>query len=306
MILSAGLSPAWQQILVLEQLCPGEVNRAREVQWCASGKVLNAARAVHQLGGPVEALTLVGGSPGQAIQRDWERLGLAARWVKAQTPSRVCTTVVDLGTHLATELVPNVAAVTEAERAAFHAAYAEEAAQAGVAILIGSLPAGTQTDFYLNLLQETRGKAILDARGPELLEALAEKPFLVKPNRQELEKTLARPLSGEKELLNAMDLLNQQGAQWVVVTDAAKPIYACGLQKRYRLLAPSQEVLNPIGCGDCMAGAIAWAIDRGLEPLEALRWGVAAAADKVRRLLPGQLDPEQVRSLVPRVEVTRL
>jgi tagatose 6-phosphate kinase len=306
MILAAGLTPAWQQILVVDQVCLGEVNRAREVHWCASGKVVNAARAVHRLGGPVQALTLVGGSPGQAIQRDCNRLGLAARWIAAETPTRVCTTLIELRAHLATELVPNAAAATESERIAFRAAYVEEAAEAGVVILIGSLPAGTPEDYYRELLRHTPGKAILDARGPELLAALTEKPFLVKPNRQELERTLDRPLRNEAELLTAMQELNERGAQWVVITDGPKPVYACSLDERYRLLGPVRDVLNPIGCGDCMAGAIAWAIDHGLEPVEALRWGVAAAADKVQRLLPGQLDLDQVRSLVPRVEVARL
>jgi len=40
-ILVAGLTPAWQQILRFDDFRPGEVNRASEVQWCCSGKVLN-------------------------------------------------------------------------------------------------------------------------------------------------------------------------------------------------------------------------------------------------------------------------
>ena len=57
-ILAAGLTPAWQQVLVFDAFTPGAVNRAREVHWCASGKVLNAARALHHLGGPARALTV--------------------------------------------------------------------------------------------------------------------------------------------------------------------------------------------------------------------------------------------------------
>ena len=49
MILAAGLSPAWQQIMTLAELRIGEVNRARDVQWCASGKVLNVGLALHRL-----------------------------------------------------------------------------------------------------------------------------------------------------------------------------------------------------------------------------------------------------------------
>jgi len=107
MILAAGLTPAWQQVLVFDTFTPGEVNRAREVHWCASGKVLNVARALDSLGGPCKALTLVGGTPGQEIRRDFEQLGIAARWVEASRPTRVCTTILDTGRQAAaTELVP--------------------------------------------------------------------------------------------------------------------------------------------------------------------------------------------------------
>ena len=56
MILTAGLTPAWQHVLVFDAFTPGAVNRAREVHWCASGKVLNAARGLHHLGGPAERI----------------------------------------------------------------------------------------------------------------------------------------------------------------------------------------------------------------------------------------------------------
>jgi len=77
MILTAGLTPAWQQVLLFDSFTPGEVNRARQVHWCASGKVLNAARALHSLGGPSKALAPVGGTPGQESRRDFART-----WVK--------------------------------------------------------------------------------------------------------------------------------------------------------------------------------------------------------------------------------
>ena len=61
MILSAGLTPAWQQILVFDSFRYGEVNRAAQVVWCSSGKVFNAGIAAHLLGGPSLTLATVGG-----------------------------------------------------------------------------------------------------------------------------------------------------------------------------------------------------------------------------------------------------
>lgn len=306
MILAAGLSPAWQQVLVFDTFTPGQVNRARESYWCASGKVLNAARALHHLGAPARALTVVGGTLGEAVRRDFARLGIAARWVEGTVPTRVCTTILDRARRTATELVPGAAEISPAERDAFQAAYEEEARQAAVVILIGSLPAGTPAGFYRDLQARTPGKAVIDARGPELLEALACKPLLVKPNREELGRTLGRELGNDEDLFEALREVNRRGAEWVLVTDGARPAYLSGHGELYRLQAPVREVVNPIGCGDCMAGAIARALFEGREPLEAVRYGLAAAADKVTRVLPALLDRERVEEAVRSVEVTRL
>lgn len=306
MILSAGLTPAWQQVLLFDSFTPGEVNRARAVHQCASGKVLNAARALHHLGAPARALTVVGGTAGEQIQRDFVQLGIAARWVESATPTRVCTTILDAARHNATELVPNAGELRDAERDAFLAAYTEEAARASLAILIGSLPAGTPSALYRALLERTPGKAILDARGPELLEALAARPFLVKPNRDELRRTLGRDLQCDTELLDVMRELNDRGAEWVVITGGTAPVHASNHGHFYRFLPLQRTVVNPIGCGDCMAAGIAWAIFQGRDPVDAIRRGMAAAADKLTRPLPGLVDRTSVEALAQDIQVTQM
>ncbi|MCL4195358.1 MAG: hypothetical protein KJZ87_26705, partial [Thermoguttaceae bacterium] len=85
MILSAGLTPAWQQILVFDAFRYGEVNRAREAHWCASGKVFNAGIAAHHLGGASLTLALVGGPPLREVTRDFDELGVPHRWIETQT-----------------------------------------------------------------------------------------------------------------------------------------------------------------------------------------------------------------------------
>jgi 1-phosphofructokinase family hexose kinase len=305
MILAAGLSPAWQQVLVFDAFTPGAVNRARQVHWCASGKVLNAARALRLLGADARALTLAGGTVGGALRRDVERSGIAARWVEMAAPTRVCTTILDTASRTATELVPEAPPIMPDELAEFRSAYREEAARAAVVVLIGSLPAGTPGDWYRDLIGLTPGRVVVDARGPELLEAAAARPFLVKPNRDELRRTLGRELHGEGDLHDAMRELNRRGAAWVVVTAGGEPVHATTLEQCYRFVPPPVAVVNPIGCGDCMAAAIAHALHEGREPVDAIRRGVAVAADKVGRTLPGEVDPAAVEELERRVAMQR-
>ncbi|HZV06568.1 MAG TPA: hexose kinase [Gemmataceae bacterium] len=306
MILTAGLTPALQQILLFDALTLGEVNRARQVHWGASGKVLNAARALHHLGAECKTLTLVGGRTGESIRNHIAELGIPARWIEGNTPTRICTTLLDRSRRQATELVPNAAEATADELDRFRAAYAEEAATAAVVILIGSLPVGTPTGYYRDLLTHTPGKAILDARGPELLEALSARPFLVKPNRGELQQTLGRELLTDAELFDALREINERGAEWVVVTDGGKAVYARSRQHLYRLQPPPAEVVNPIGCGDCMAAGIAQGLLMGEEPIDAIRRGLAVAANKLGQLLPGFVQREQVEALLPSVQAVRV
>jgi tagatose 6-phosphate kinase len=129
-IVAAGLSPAWQQIMRFDRFRAGEVNRARDVHWCASGKVLNVAVALAHLGAACETIALVGGPPREQIAREFAALGIRARWVEAHWSTRVCTTILDLETGRATELVENAGPVTAAELDEFRTAYAQSAAAA--------------------------------------------------------------------------------------------------------------------------------------------------------------------------------
>lgn len=306
MILSAGLTPAWQHILVFDAFRPGRVNRAVESFWCASGKVFNAAIAVHRLGGESLALAVVGGLPGEQIAEDLDDLGVPHRLIESGAATRVCTTILDRTGRTMTELVANGAPLTAEEHDAMAAAYAEEAARAEMVVLIGSLPGGTPPSYYRRLLGQTPCPVVLDFRGPGLLGVLDLEPLVVKPNREELAQTVGRPLATEGELFEAMRQLNHGGARWVVVTDGDQPVRVTSRREAYRVDPPAvagDEVVNPIGCGDALAAGMARAIGQGREVVEAVRLGVAAAVDNLGQVLPCRLNPEAIDRLVRQVRV---
>ncbi|NUQ63223.1 MAG: bifunctional hydroxymethylpyrimidine kinase/phosphomethylpyrimidine kinase [Pirellulales bacterium] len=295
MILTAGLTPAWQQVLVFDTFHLGEVNRAQEARWCASGKVCNAGVAAHLLGGPSLTLAAAGGYPLVEMNRDFDRLGVPRRWVRTQAATRVCTTVLDRATGTITELVENGRPLMPSELEEFRAAYAQEAAKAEFALIMGSLPSGVPETFYRDLVERTRSPVALDFRGRGLLSVLDLKPFVVKPNRDELALTIGRPLDSDAELFAAMQSLNRGGAQWVVITHGSEPVWITSQAAVYRVFPPPvQDVVNPIGCGDVLAAAIAHATLEGYDLVRAVRLGVAAAAANLRNLLPGRFDPSRI------------
>ena len=307
MILSAGLSPAWQQILVFDRFRVGEVNRAREAVWCSSGKVVNAGIAAHHLGGPSLTLATAGGPPRESMDRELRKLGVPLRWIATQSATRVCTTIVDRSGGTLTELVENGRPISVEEIKSFRAAFAEEAARADVVVLIGSLPAGVPTSLYREVLEKASCPAVLDFRGQGLLSVLDLRPYVVKPNREELAQTVGHDLPDDSSLREAMREINRRGAQWVIVTDGPRPVWLSSSTRAYRLHPPAiEDVVNPIGSGDALAAGVAWATRRGRPIVEAVQLGVAASGENLRQLLPCRLDPARVEQSAGKVAVEPL
>jgi tagatose 6-phosphate kinase len=305
-ILCAGLSPAWQQVMVFRSFRYGEVNRAAEVHWLAQGKVINAGIAALHLGGANLTLSPLGGPAMAAIDRELGELGVARRWVVTQLPPRVCTTILDKAAGTMTELIEESRPLAAAELGEFCRVYAEEAAKAAVVVLTGSLPIGTPATLYRELVERTPCPAVLDFRGEGLLACLDLKPLVVKPNREELAQTVGEPLTDDRQLVDAMRSLNRRGAEWVVISDGSRPVWLTSASSVYRLHClplEKKEVVNPLGSGDAMAAAIAWAIRDGRSMVEAVSLGIAAATENLRRLETGRFDAAVVQRLAREVRV---
>ena len=303
MIIAAGLSPAWQQILVFDNFETGEVNRAQQAIWCASGKVINVAIALNQLGADCQTVCLTGGDSGQAIEKEFATAGYPAAWVPSSSSTRVCTTIIDQATKTTTELVENCGPASTEELDHFANTFAEQSQNANCVVLTGSLPAETPANYYRSLLAKTNARAILDFRGPELMAALQQQPFVVKPNREELAATVGHAIETDAQLLSAMRSLNEKGASWVVVTDGGKAVWATSQTDAYRATPPVVDVVNPIGCGDCFTAGLALGLSENDDMQQALAWGMAAAAENLKQLLPARVDRQTCENLADEIVV---
>lgn len=306
MILSVGLTPAWQRILQFDRLSIGEVNRAQTACACASGKVLNVAAAVHHLGAAGTVWCPIGGATGAQIRADFATLGIPARWLEVTGSTRVCTTLLDAATGQTTELVENAAGLTTDELDQYADALPALAAQASLMIATGSLPQGTPTGYYRRLLHTVECPVLLDVRGADLVECLPLRPLLVKPNREELGWTVGRTLTTEAETLAAMHELRTQGAVWVVVSHGPSALLAAGPDGDFRLRPPQIAAVNPIGCGDSLAAGIAVGVVEQQPMLAAIRLGMAAAVENALDLLPARMTRADCVRRLPEITVEPL
>ena len=130
---------------------------------------------------------------------------------------------------------------------------------------------------------------------------------MVKPNREELARTVGRDLLDEPDVIEAARSLTDRGVTWVVVSHGKAGVAIVSAEAAYRCQPPVVDpIVNPIGSGDSLAAALAWAIDDGKEFLEAMRLAVGAASHNVGQLLPATLSAGEVRRLADQVTIERV
>jgi tagatose 6-phosphate kinase len=302
-IVASGLSPAWQQILVFDALRRGEVNRAAEVHWCGSGKVLNVGLALARLGVPHKVATVLGGSARDEIARDLAAQGVRLSVVEVARPTRVCTTIIDRRDGSITELVENASPISEIELAAFEELVMHRLRDGQFLAFSGTLPAGTDPHVCHRLTQVCEGQAVLDIKGEPLMYALEARPVLVKPNREELASTLNKDVESGAGLVASMREINALGARWCLVTDGPRPAWLTSRDRAYRFSPSHVKPVNTIGCGDALTAAAAAVLAEGGDIIDAVRRGMAVAAANAETLLPCRIEPGRVDQLEKGVRV---
>ena len=297
MIVCLGTTPVLQRTMSFEGLRIDAVNRAKSVREYASGKSINAARVAHTLGHRVVATGFLGGDTGEACRRHLDSTGIDHDFVTVAPRTRMCVTVVDRAAGTATELIEEPGAVTAADCDALLTRLAPLLARATVMVLSGSLAPGVPTGFYAACVRAARAAgvvSIVDAKGESLRLAVAERPTVVKPNRQELEETTGVGTATPEQMREAIaQLLGDSSASAVITMGAEGAIVSDGKQFR-RLVVPRINAVSPIGSGDSLAGGMAAGLADGMPVDDAARLGCACAVANAVTEFAGHVKPEDV------------
>ena len=287
MIYTLTFNPALDYIMRLPVLREGETNRAASTALQFGGKGINVSLVLAEMGVESVALGFVAGFTGEAlsahlaavgVQTDFIPLpeGLTRINVKLKTPE---------GDHPETEInAAGPAIPTECLEALYRKLDALSAGD--TLVLAGSIPPSLPRDTYCRILARLSGRGIrfvVDAEGALLTETLPYHPFLVKPNRAELEGIAGRPLSTEAELRSAAAHLQEQGARNVLVSlggDGAILLDKDG--GFHRAAALPVTAVNTVGAGDsAVAGFLAGADNGYAYALQlAMACGGATAASE--------------------------
>jgi fructose-1-phosphate kinase PfkB-like protein len=176
-------------------------------------------------------------------------------------------------------------------------------------MICGSIPPGVPPAFYGKLVSMARHKKVktlLHADGEALREGIAARPTVVSPNQQEAGRLLGQTLLTRTHYLEAAERIRQLGAESVVLTLGSRGAVGAFADGLMEALPPRVDAVCPIGAGDALMAAYAWARERRTSVADALRWGVAAGTATAR--LPGMsfASLAQAREIYRQVEIRRV
>lgn len=261
-IVTITLNPAVDQVIELDRLSLGTMNRARSCRPMTGGKGINVARVLKGFGLEVVATGFLAGSGGVMTARTLEQEGIEARFLSVDGEVRVNLKVQERIGGLTTEI--NQPGFTVDEDA-FHQLLDQVGMLLGNAealVLTGSLPPGCPPNAYRrlgSLASEHAVPVFLDADGENLKWGVSALPFAVKPNEDELRQYSGFSLRNDREWVLAMRGLRQNGVRQVAATmgpdgvmmlDGDTVWHAPGLR-----VAPACAT----GAGDAALAAMVWA-----------------------------------------------
>ena len=299
MIYTLTLNPALDYIMRLPSVKEGATNRAVSTDLQFGGKGINVSLMLSELGVENTALGFAAGFTGAALTAYLTERGIRADFiplpegltrinVKLKTPE---------GLHPETEINAAGPAIPADCMDALYRKL-DALTEGDTLVLAGSIPASLSKDTYRSIMERLTGRGIrfvVDAEGALLTETLPFRPFLVKPNRAELEGIMGRALPTDNDLKEAAAELQKQGAMNVLVSlggDGALLLDEHGAYHRGAAL-PIVPV-NTVGAGDSAVAGFLAGIGRGYGHALKLAMACGAATASSHGIATG----EQVRHLL--------
>ena len=149
-------------------------------------------------------------------------------------------------------------------------------------------------------------KVFLDASGDSLKQAILRKPYLIKPNLDELSCLCGRSLSSESEIREAVRSLDDLDIPVIAVSlgkDGSLVKTGSGL---FRIYSPKVHVRNTIGCGDSFLSGLIFGIYNNLPWEETFQTAASISAATAESAISVGYDSQRAKELAEQVKIVRL
>ncbi|MBQ3556672.1 MAG: 1-phosphofructokinase family hexose kinase [Oscillospiraceae bacterium] len=290
-IITLTLSPAF------DMHCSGEVMLNHEnliqMELCqAGGKGVNISRALVNAGYANTAVLLLGEENADSFLRSLSADGVRAEVVSVpgrirenitiHTPDGKETRISFPGFAVESDALSKVTALLEGKLN-----------KDSALTMTGRVPEGMELNEVKTFLQraaEQGAKVVVDSRSFDLDDLLEVKPWLIKPNQEEISTYLGENIDSIEQAAKAAVVLHEKGIANVMVSmGGLGAVLACDAGV-FHAEVPQVEVRSTIGAGDSSVAGFLAAAGKGADAAECLRLAVAfgTAACMTEGTLPPQ------------------
>ena len=310
MINTLTLNPAIDNILYLDNFVRNTTNRIRKKAVTMGGKGTHVSMNLQVMGSPSRAFGFGFGRNGRRIIEMLEADGVLPRFVYSEEgESRDNYLLVERNTKDSTLISDRGPQPTGAQTEQL-CRMLEEDVEAGDLLALSGDASNFPDPFIYNrlmdLLSGKRLKVFLDASGESLGNCVAQGPFLVKPNREELAELTGRALNSDADVVSAIASLDRHHIEIVAVTMGGGGSIVRAGAAMYRVLPPEVDVFNTVGCGDCFLAGMLSATERGMASEDALRFATACSAATAESPLSVGFDLNRAKQLLPAVSIRKI
>ena len=251
MIYSVTLNPSIDFIIRVKDFQLGETNRAYEDNFFAGGKGIMVSKLLKNVKTDCVNLGFLGGFTGTFIEQNLKKLNILSDFVTVNENTRVN---VKLKTETETEINCQGPKIFDNEKEEFLDKIRKIKSDDFV-ILSGSVPSNLGNDFYITIIEilnKNGVKFTLDSSGETFSKSLKYKPFLIKPNKDELKEYARREFKNNQEIVNYVRENLVDKAEHVIISLGGEG--ALYIDKKFSLFAyplrVKENVVNTVGAGD--------------------------------------------------------
>ena len=299
--LAVCMNPTLQKTLVFSGLVSNTVNRTGEYRLDVSGKGINVARVLTQLGEKACHLTQLGGVFRPLFLDLCRQDGLRVEWVESSSPIRFCYTLLDKAENSVTELVEEAEMVGEGTEARLKEAFTRLISEFDTLIISGTKAAGFSGALIPDMVRIAKAKGcklILDVCKQDLFNSLPFLPDVIKPNLYEFVSTFAPELISQNTIQGAEDEIKKKTQKiWaglyekypcaLALTRGAGSVWYAEKGELAEYAFTPAAALNTVGSGDAFTAGLAAALAYGASLKDAVAEGARCGALNAALLRPG-------------------
>ena len=301
MIFTVTLNPSIDYVVRLDKLTNGITNRTTSEEYYFGGKGINVSCVLAELGLDSTAYGFVAGFTGEAIEKGIRNDRIITDFIKLKHGISRINIKIKAGEE--TEINCQGPHIDDSELERLLQKI-DRIANGDTLVIAGSIPNTMPDDVYERMLERISRKdvkIVVDATKQLLVNSLKYKPFLIKPNRQELSEIFDVEVKTEEDIEHYAKELQKMGARNVLISlggEGAMLIDENGCKSKAGVL--KEKVINTVGSGDSMVAGFIAGYEKTGDYAYALKLG--SVCGNATAFLSGLATREKINELLEKFE----